>query len=145
MAVDKRWYNTLIPYRVVPYEGIEYNVCYDYSHISRYKGLRQVAHCPNSSTDRYLALENPNPFSSDVDVTYYEVPSYRENRLDLIANEFLGSATYSWVIAYFNNIEDGFTVRAGQQLKIPKSFTSLFNDGEILASIVATKLNLGTE
>lgn len=143
--MDKRWYNTLVPYKVLDYTGIEYNVCYDYDHISRYKGLRQVAHNPDSNTERFLALENPNPFYSNVEVTYYDVPTYRENRLDLIANEFLGSASYGWVIAYFNGIEDGFTVRAGQRIKIPKTFTSLFNNREILASIPANKLNLGTE
>ena len=145
MYMNKRWYNTLIPYKVLDYTGIEYDVCRDYNHISRYKGLRQVAHNPDSSTDRFIALENPNPFESHVKVEYYEVPTVQENRLDLIAYEKLGSASYSWVIAYFNNIEDGFTVRPGQRLMIPKTFTSLFNNGEILSSIPATRLNLGTE
>lgn len=139
------WYNTLTPYKTLDYEGIEYNVCKDYDHISRYKGLRQVAHNPNSMSERYLTLEIPNPFQSNVEVHYYEVPVSRENRLDLIANEFLGSPTYSWVISYFNNIEDGFTVRPGQRIMIPKSFTSLFNNNEVLASIPATKLQLGSE
>ena len=143
--MNKRWYNTLTPYKVLPYTGIEYNVCYDYDHISRYKGLRQIAHNPDSNLNRFLALENPNPFRSNVEVTFYDVPAYRENRLDLIANEFLGSATYAWVIAYFNNIEDGFTVRTGQRLMIPKTITSLFNTNELLSSIPATKLNLGSE
>lgn len=138
-------YNTLIPYKILDYGGIEYNVCRAYNHISRYKGLRQVAHNPESSQDRFLSLETPNAFYSNVDVQFYEVPAYRENRLDLISQEFLGSAHYAWVIAYFNQIEDGFTVRAGQTLKIPKSLTSLFNDREILASIPATQLNLGSE
>lgn len=140
-----QFYNTLIPYKILDYTGIEYNVCKDYNHISRYKGLRQVAHNPDSSTDRFVTLEIPNVFRSNVEVQYYDVKTFEENRLDLIAEEFLGSATYSWVIAYMNNIEDGFTVKPGQRIMIPKTFTSLFNSGEILASIPATKLNLGTE
>ena len=140
-----QFYNTLIPYKILDYTGIEYNVCKDYNHISRYKGLRQVAHNPDSNTDRFVTLEIPNVFRSNVEVQYYDVKTFEENRLDLIAEEFLGSATYSWVIAYMNNIEDGFTVKPGQRIMIPKTFTSLFNSGEILASIPATKLNLGTE
>ncbi len=143
--MDKQWYNTLTPYKVLDYQGIEYNVCYNYNHISRYKGLRQIAHNPDSTTDRFIALETSNPFKSNVEVIYYDVPTYRENRLDLIANDLLGSASYSWVIAYFNNIEDGFTVVAGQRLQIPKTFASLFNNKEILASIPANRLNLGSE
>ena len=69
----------------------------------------------------------------------------RDDRLDLIAKEQLGSATYSWVIAYFNNIADGFTVLEGTTLQIPNSITELFNKGEILSSVSVNKLNLGKE
>lgn len=137
-------YNTLTPYKVLPYDGIQYGVCREFDHISRYRCLRQVVHNYNE-TDRFVALETPNPFTSNVDVFYYDVPSYEENRLDLIAYKHLGSATYAWVIAYFNHIEDGFTVKQGQRLIIPKSFTSLFNSGEILASVNPSTLNLGSE
>ena len=68
-----------------------------------------------------------------------------ENRLDIIANQFLGSSSYAWIIAYLNNIEDGFSVSEGQRLAIPKSISSLFNTGEILQPIPATSLNLGRE
>ena len=50
-----------------------------------------------------------------------------------------------WVIAYFNSIEDGYTVREGQKLVIPESVTALLSNGEILAPITALKLNLGEE
>jgi hypothetical protein len=63
----------------------------------------------------------------------------------LIAEKFLGSASYAWVIAYFTQIEDGFTCRLGQQLKIPKSITDLMRSGEILQSVTALTLNLGSE
>jgi hypothetical protein len=77
-------------------------------------------------------------------MVYYTVPSNRENRLDLIANEKLGSASYAWVIAYFNHIDDGFTVAEGTKLAIPTSVTKLFETGELLAPVPANNLNLGS-
>ena len=139
-----KFYNTLIPYEVLEHKGIQYTTCKAYDHISRYKGLRQVIHNPSYS-DRFIALEPPNSFSTKTDVLYYDVPATEENRLDIIAFKYLGSAQYAWVIAYFNGIEDGFTVREGQRLVIPKSISSLFNKGEILASVPPLQLNLGTE
>lgn len=133
------------PYKELEYKGIEYSVCKDYDHISRHKGLRQVVHSPTDNEDRFIALETPNPFTTNVEVNYYEVPTYEENRLDIIAQDKLGSSSYSWVIAYFNGIEDGFTVKPGQKLIIPKQFTSLFNKGEILQSVNPLALNLGSE
>lgn len=133
------------PYQEIPYEGIQYTNCRDYGHISRYKGLRQVVHNPDNTDERYMALETVNPFTTNADVDYYEVPSQYENRLDIIAYEELGSASYAWVIAYFNNIEDGFSVHEGQLIKIPKNISSLFNSGEILQTVPALGLNLGSE
>lgn len=132
------------PYDTVDYEGIAYSVCRDYDHISRYRNLRQVVHCPDT-TERYVTLETVNPFVTNTEVKYHEVTVPEENRLDLIAEKELGSATYSWVIAYFNNIEDGYTAREGQKLVIPTSVTALLNTGEILAPITALRLNLGEE
>lgn len=140
------YYNTLTPYEVVEHKGIQYTVCRDYNHISRYKGLRQLVHCPDDAAERFIALEVPNAVvSTDLKFLYYTVPYSEENRLDIIANKFLGSPQYSWVICYLNGIEDGFTVHEGQKLKIIKNFTDLFNKGELLASIPALQLNLGTE
>lgn len=140
-----RFYDTLRPYDEVGYKGIQYSVCRDYGHISRHKGLRQVIHSPGDIYDRFIALETPNSFNTGVDMQYYYVPAVEENRLDIIANKFLGSASYSWIIAYFNDISDGYTVREGQRLRIPKSISSLFSNGEILAAIPPLQLNLGTE
>jgi len=140
-----RWYNTLIPYKKLEHLGIQYTTCRDFDHISRYRGLRQVTHCPGTD-DIYVTLEIPNPFiTHDTTTSYYEVPVIEENRLDLIAYKFLGNSCYSWVISYLNGIEDGFTVRAGTKLRIPKSITSLFNKGELLQSVSPVQLNLGTE
>lgn len=138
------FYNTLVPYKTLDYKGIQYASCRDFNHISRYRGLRQVIHSPNEP-DRLVTLETPNPFITNTDVNYYEVSADTENRLDVIAYRFLGSAQYAWVIAYFNGIEDGFTCREGQRLAIPKSISSLFNTGEILQAIPASTLNLGKE
>lgn len=132
------------PYDVLEHEGIIYSVCRDFDHISRYRNLRQVIHCPDTP-DRYVTLETVNPFTTNTEVKYHEVTVVEENRLDLIAEKELGSATYSWVIAYFNRIEDGYTVREGQRLIIPNSVTALLSKGEILAPITALKLNLGEE
>ena len=133
--------NTFRPYKVIEYDGIQYGVCRDYDHISRYRGLRQVTHNISDMYERFIALETPNPFSTNSEILYYEVPHTEVNRLDLI----LGSAQYAWTIAYFNQIPDGFTVREGQRIMIPKTFTQLYNKGEILASVNPMSLNLGTE
>lgn len=137
-------YTTTTEYKKIENDGIQYTVCRDYSHISRYRGLRQVIH-ESQKPERYMALEAPNAFQSNIDITYHNVTTSEENRLDIIAKKYLGSASYSWIIAYINNIEDGFTVTPGQRLVIPNNLTSLFNKGEILAPISALALNLGSE
>lgn len=133
-----------IPYTEVEHRGIAYSVCKDFNHISRYRNLRQVVHNPND-LDRYVTLETSNAFTTHTDVVYHDVTVNEENRLDLIAQQYLGSATYGWVIAYFNHIEDGYTVLEGQRLAIPRSVTALFDKGEILEPRTALVLNLGEE
>lgn len=133
-----------IPYTEVEHRGIAYSVCKDFNHISRYRNLRQVVHNPND-IDRYVTLETSNAFTTHTDVVYHDVTVNEENRLDLIAQQYLGSATYGWVIAYFNHIEDGYTVLEGQRLAIPRSVTALFDKGEILEPRTALVLNLGEE
>lgn len=140
-----KYYDTLVPYKEVEYGGIQYGVCRDFNHISRYRGLRQIVHNPSDILERFISPETPNPFTTNCEVEYYDVPANEENRLDVIAYKKLGSSSYSWVIAYFNQIEDGYTVREGQRLAIPKSISSLFNSGEILAAISPLQLNLGSE
>lgn len=138
------YYDTLKPYKLAPYTGIEYTVCRDYNHISRYKGLRQIVHNPTSH-DRFIALELTNQIETNASFTYYDVPKMFENRIDLVAYKFYGSAQYSWIVSYFNDIEDGFTLYEGQRIRILKNFTDLFNKGELLASIPALQLQLGEE
>ena len=136
--------DTLTPYKKLERDDIQYTYCHDYNHICRYKGLRQVIH-QGMSPDRYVALETSNPFHTSADVFYYQVPANLANRLDIIARDKLGSASYAWVIAYFNGIVDGFTVPEGTVLRIPKNVSILFNNGECLAPIKVTSLNLGSE
>lgn len=143
-TVQTSGYNTLIPYKILPFKGLEYTHCRDYDHISRYKNLRQDIHNPNDK-DRLMALETPNPIDSNTEFTYYVVPASHKNRLDIIADKFLGSSSYSWVIAYLNDIEDGYTVLEGQKLRIPKDITALFSNGELLAPVPLTTLNIGSE
>ena len=137
--------DTYSKYAEVERDPIQYTYCVDYKHISRYRTLRQVIH-QGLSEGRFVALETTNPIPTvSKNFKYYTVPLNRENRLDLIAADLLGSATYSWVIAYINRIQDGFTVLQGTQLIVPISLTSLFEKGGMLESITATKLNLGSE
>lgn len=140
-----KYYDTFSPYQNLDHVPIQYGVCRDYSHLCRHRGLRQVVHDPSNEDQRFVALETPNPFQTHVEVTYYEVPLVHENRLDLIAEKLLGSSQYRWVIAYFNGISDGYTVKEGQIIQCPRNITSLFNNGEILAPISPLQLNLGTE
>ena len=136
--------DTYTRYKDVERDPIQYTYCVDFDHVSRYRSLRQVIH-QGLSEDRFIALETINSISSSSNLKYYNVPANRQNRLDLIAEEQLGSATYAWVIAYINKIPDGFTVLEGTELAIPISLSSLFEKGSILASVTATKLNLGSE
>lgn len=138
--------NTLTPYKKLDYDSISYTSCRDYDNLNRYKGLRQIIHSPNDQTNRMMTLESPNPFiTTDTEVIWHTVQYTEENRLDLIAEQYLGSAEYAWVISYFNQISDGFTCHEGQTLRIPKSVSDLMKSGEILAPVPALKLNLGTE
>lgn len=134
-----------IPFDTIEHLGIAYTFPKDFSdHISRYRNLRQVCHNLDG-TNRFLTLETVNPFTTNTEVKYHEVTINEVNRLDIIAYDELGSATYAWVIAYFNNIEDGYTVMEGQRLIIPNSITALMESGEVLAPIAYTKWNLGEE
>lgn len=136
--------DTSTQYKEVERDPIQYTYCKDFKYLSRYKSLRQVIH-EGKSKGRFVAFETTNAFNSTCKTKSYVVTPDKENRLDLIAQEQLGSATYSWVIAYFNNIPDGFTALEGTTLIMPVSITALFDKGEILSSISVNKLNLGSE
>ena len=136
--------DTYNKYQEIERDRIQYTYCVDYQHISRYRALRQVVH-QGQSKDRFIALETVNPFSTSANFSKFTVPAHLENRLDLIAEQKLGSATYAWVIAYVNKIQDGYTVIEGTELLIPNSITNLFEKHELLAPIEVQHLNLGSE
>lgn len=140
-----KFYDTLVPHKTIEYKGIHYTVCRDYSHISRYRGLRQVVFMPDDP-ERFTALETANAITSNkLPVKFHTVTVTEENRLDLIAYKELGSVSYAWVIAYMNRIVDGYTVHEGQRLTIPINITSLFSKDELLAPVSPSALNLGSE
>lgn len=140
-----RFYDALSSYDELPYVPIQYGVCRDYNHLCRHRGLRQVVHDPSNEIDRFVALETPNPFTTNTQVSYYEVPLMEEDRLDLIAEKLLGSVQYRWILAYFNGLADGYSVKEGQVIRYPLNISELFNKGEVLAPINPLQLNLGTE
>ena len=94
-----RFPDTYNQYKEIKRDPIQYTYCVDFDHISRYRALRQVIH-QGLSDDRFVALETVNPLEIKSNFKYYTVPANRENRLDLIAQEQLGSAKYAWVISY---------------------------------------------
>ena len=145
MNTEELLHDTTKPYKSVDYKGIEYTVCRDFSHISRYKRLRQVIHYLDG-TDRIKTLELQNNYSyKNLSIIYYKVPVDHENRLDLISYEYFGTASYSWILAYVNGISDGYTVFEGQTLMIPTALSDLFASGNVLSAVSPTSLNLGTE
>lgn len=145
MNVLNLLHDTTRPYEEVDYHGIEYTVCKDYDHLSRYKRLRQVIHLLENN-DRFITLETQNDYSyKDLNIEYYEVTTITENRLDIISYNYFGTSAYSWIIAYINGIADGYTVFEGQMLMIPTALSDLFKSGCILSAVSPTSLNLGTE
>ena len=137
--------NTLTPHKTLDNHGIQYSVCQEYNHISRYRCLRKIVHGIDEMKDRFVTHETSNAIESNVEVVFHIVTYEEENRLDLIAYNYLGNPTYAWVIAYLNDIEDGYTIMEGMTLQIPKNIYTLFNAGEMLQSIPPTMLNLGSE
>jgi len=120
---------------------IQYLHPYDFPHLSRYRGLRQIA----DKDTNHVSLETTNPWRSRLPVRWHTVTQEQENRLDRIAKEIYGSEMYSWVIVRMNNITDGFSVNAGTKLAVIDNFFDLINKGEVLAAIPPFTLNLRQE
>ena len=138
-------HDTTKPYKEVEYKGIEYTVCKEFDHISRYKRLRQVIHYLEG-TQRFKTLEVQNSYDyDDIKIEYYIVTVETENRIDLISYKYFGTTSYSWIISYINQIYDGYTVFEGQVLMIPVNLSDLFKSGCVLSAVSPTSLNLGTE
>jgi len=120
---------------------IKYLNPFDYPHISRYRGLRQIADLDSN----HISLETVNPWKSRLPVRWYTVTQAQENRLDILAKELYGSETYDWVITRMNNISDGFSIPAGTKIAVIDDFFKLINKGEVLSAIPPFTLNLGQE
>lgn len=49
------------------------------------------------------------------------------DRMDKLANRYLGDDQYGWVICYFNNIVDPFSVEPGRVILIPMDVNLVLN------------------
>lgn len=101
-----------------------------YPNNCRYKNVRRLQ---DEDTGKYFHETVPQKFipSSDDD-EYITVTTVTENRLDIIANEYYGTANYWWVIAQANYIIDPFDVPVGTSLRIPP-IISLYLNGGVLS------------
>ena len=88
---------------------------------SRYKNFAQV----RSSKVDYFRLETFPPISSaDLQNIPHTTIVFKEtSRLDHLAEEFMGSATYWWIICLMNNLENPFSYKLlpGVLLRIPNN------------------------
>ncbi len=100
--------------------------------ISRYKNFSRV----RSSQIDYFRLETFPPISAaDLQNIPHTTIIFKEtDRLDLLAEEFMGSATYWWVICLMNNLENPFSYKLlpGVRLMIP-------NDAESAVRMIQNK------
>ena len=97
----------------------------NFNHISRYRQYYQIADIDNNVT--YLESSNPIKINSKNSV-FHVVADSEEDRLDIIAKKYYGSASMYWVIAMANNLIDPTTVLSGTVLEIP-SYESLYENG----------------
>jgi len=88
---------------------------------SRYKNFAQV----RSSKVDYFRLETFPPVSAaDLQNIPHTTIVFKEtDRLDNLAEEFMGSATYWWIICLMNNLENPFSYKLlpGVLLRIPNN------------------------
>ena len=87
-----------------------------YLKMSRYSPYRIILR--DNSKPYYETQNNTKIEESDKD-KYYTVDMTTINRLDIIAYNFYGVASYWWIIAKANNILDAFDVPLGTVLRIP--------------------------
>lgn len=101
-----------------------------YTNSCRYKNLRRIQDEDTKKVFHESWNQNTVGFS-DSDA-YFTVTSAEENRLDIIANNYYGTAKYWWVIALANYIIDPFDIPIGTQLRIPP-LISLYEVGGVLS------------
>jgi len=66
-------------------------------------------------------FDRPRYVEAEVSPTVYTVTGDRQNRLDLISDDYYGTTNLWWLIAWANDILDPFVgITAGRLLTIPK-------------------------
>jgi len=112
------------------FEPVKYLSPVNYSNVSRYKNVRTIRDDETSKIHHESWKVQGIPLSNDDD-SYFTVTLETENRLDLIAYNYYGSARYWWIVALANNIIDPFDVPVGKRLRIPPMLT-LYKVGGVL-------------
>ena len=112
------------------FEPLKYNEPIHYSNVSRYKNIRTLKDEDNGKVYHESWKIKGIPVSNNDD-SYYTVTLETENRLDLVAYSFYGSARYWWIVAMANGIIDHFDVAVGTRLRIPPMLT-LYKSGGVL-------------
>lgn len=101
-----------------------------YPNESRYTNIRRLQDEDTKNIyDENWVQKFIDESSDDV---YFVVTQREENRLDIIANDYYGTARYWWVIALANSIIDPFILDIGTKLRIPP-LLSLYNTGGVLS------------
>ena len=94
---------------------------------SRYENFAQVR---NNSKDYYRLETFPSVSTEDLDHIPYNVIMWKEtDRVDALAEDHLGSASYWWVICLMNNLVNPFSYKLlpGTLLKIPHEAKNVIN------------------
>ena len=94
---------------------------------SRYRNFRTVKSFP---TDKRRLETFPSISMNDLSTLPHTIIKFKEtDRLDHLAERFLGSATYWWIICMMNGLENPFSYKLlpGYLLKIPNNAETIIN------------------
>ena len=85
--------------------------------VSRYKNFRQVKSFPS---DQRRLETFPSISMNDLSLIPHTIIKFKEtDRLDHLAERFLGNATYWWVIAWYNEAPTESHLQIGDLIYIP--------------------------
>ena len=119
MAITKRIKN-LKSRKNDSYIKAQYVVPYSLENNSRYKHRDELL-----LEDKALIKATSSPVDMGIipyeGLIFHTVTSAEENRIDIIATKFYGSASMYWVICMANNISDPLDLPAGRILALPAS------------------------
>lgn len=113
------------------YETLEYLIPVSRTYVSRYDNTKVIVE-KGTAYKIQETYDNASIAESEYD-RYYEVTHKSENRLDIVAYEMYGYATYWWVIAMANDIIDPFNVKIGTVLRVPP-VSALYETYNVLGS-----------